>query len=305
VNLRQIEIFNAVYLQGSISAAARSLGVSQPTVSKILKRFEDRLGFKLFERISGRLYPTSRAKTLFGSVSPMFEQFSDLETLARRLASEGDGHLRFAMTPAFSLEIGPRAISEFVSAHGSATLEAETLHGGEISKRLIQGELDVGLVFDAPRYAGLQSERIGSTNFVCISLDKLNVIPSGPVRLVDLQDANRIELNSKSVLGQRLRERFESKDGNSNRPQIIVETYYLAKHLVRQGAGIAIVDAVTAYSGDVTGLRFHAVPELDRVGVDLVSSIANADTDIVQSLKGFLTSEISRMQSSELHKMTV
>jgi len=293
MNLRQIEIFNAVYLQGSASAAARSLGVSQPTVSKVIKRFEDRLGFKLFERVSGRLYPTSRANTLFESVAPMFEQFSDLEILARRLASEGDGHLRFAMTPAFSLEIGPKAISHFVEVHKKATLEAETLHGGEISKRLIQGELDLGLVFDAPRYAGLQAQRIGTTEFVCISPDSENLLEPGPVNLSDLTSVKLIELNSKSVLGQRLQDKFADRNKSELRTQLIVETYYLAKHLVRQGAGVSIVDAVTAYSGDRSGLRFHPIPELNVVGIDLVSSVAHSETDLIQTLKRALTKEIA------------
>lgn len=301
VNLRQIEIFNAVYLQGSASAAARSLGVSQPTVSKVIKRFEDRLGFKLFERVSGRLYPTSRARTLFESVAPMFEQFSNLETLARRLASEGEGHLRFAMTPAFSLEVGPKAISQFVTVHQNATLEAETLHGGEISKRLIQGDIDLGLVFDAPRYAGLQAQRIGSTEFVCISRAADNLIPEGNVQISDLANLKVIQLNSKSVLGQRLQDKLHQRSQNSNAPQLIVETYYLAKHLVRQGAGVAIVDAITAFSGDRSGLRFHSIPELETVGVDLVSSLANPETDLVQTLKHALTDELSQFINLNLH----
>ena len=49
MKLRQIEIFNAVYAQGSISGAARALNVAQPTVSKILKHTEDTLGFLLFD----------------------------------------------------------------------------------------------------------------------------------------------------------------------------------------------------------------------------------------------------------------
>ena len=45
MNLRHIEIFHAVYVNGSVSAAARALNVSQPSVSKTLRHAESLLGF--------------------------------------------------------------------------------------------------------------------------------------------------------------------------------------------------------------------------------------------------------------------
>jgi len=53
MNLRHIEIFHAVYVNGSVSAAARALNVSQPSVSKMLRYAESLLGFQLFQRTNG------------------------------------------------------------------------------------------------------------------------------------------------------------------------------------------------------------------------------------------------------------
>ena len=58
MNLRHIEIFHAVYVNGSVSAAARALNVSQPSVSKMLRHAESLLGFNLFQRTNGGLVPT-------------------------------------------------------------------------------------------------------------------------------------------------------------------------------------------------------------------------------------------------------
>ena len=48
MNLRQLEVFHAVYLHGTVSAAARSLNVSQPSVTKVLRHAEDSIGLPLF-----------------------------------------------------------------------------------------------------------------------------------------------------------------------------------------------------------------------------------------------------------------
>ena len=54
MRLRQIEVFHAVYTSGSISAAARALNVSQPSVSKVLRHTEVQLGLPLFRLSRGR-----------------------------------------------------------------------------------------------------------------------------------------------------------------------------------------------------------------------------------------------------------
>ena len=59
MRLRHIEVFNAIMLTGSVSAAARLINVTQPAVSRILSHAELQLGFALFERVKGRLTATN------------------------------------------------------------------------------------------------------------------------------------------------------------------------------------------------------------------------------------------------------
>ncbi len=54
---RQLECFIAVMRAGTITAAARTLNISQPALSQVLLHTEDELGFALFERTRGRLRP--------------------------------------------------------------------------------------------------------------------------------------------------------------------------------------------------------------------------------------------------------
>ena len=70
MNLRQIEIFHAVFLHGTVSAAARSLNVSQPSVTKVLRHTERTIGLPLFERTKGRLIPTQDARNLAVAEKP-------------------------------------------------------------------------------------------------------------------------------------------------------------------------------------------------------------------------------------------
>ena len=81
LKLRQLEIFQALMQGGTTKNAARLLLVSQPTVSNMIKQFEDQLGFKLFNRIGGRLHPTREAEVLSKSLERVFANVDAIENL--------------------------------------------------------------------------------------------------------------------------------------------------------------------------------------------------------------------------------
>ena len=91
LNLRQIEVFRAIMITGSISGAARFLSVSQPAISRLLAYTEDRLALRLFERVRGRVQPTPEAKRLFREVEHIHEGVTRVNELAEELRARGAG----------------------------------------------------------------------------------------------------------------------------------------------------------------------------------------------------------------------
>ncbi|MGB0906420.1 MAG: LysR family transcriptional regulator [Maricaulaceae bacterium] len=269
MRLRHIEIFHAVYVSGSVSGAAKALNVSQPTVSKVLRHAESQLGFDLFHREKGRIFPTEKGELLFAQTLPVFEHINELRKYAAVLASTRVGQLRLAMTPAFSLQLVPCALARFAAAHKDVSIEVETLHALEISKAISNNLVDLGLVVDATGTPGLSVMNVGMTEFVCVAPKSFG-LAAGEIELADLEALPLIELNAKSPLGQRLNHRLSEAWSDRPQNQITAETYHLAKRLASKSAGVAIVDGITAYSGSSEGLTIHKVRDLDPVRVDLI-----------------------------------
>jgi DNA-binding transcriptional LysR family regulator len=94
MNLRHIEVFHAVYVNGSVSAAARVLNVAQPSVTKVLRHAEQTLGFALFERVKGRLIPTEDAHALFKGVADIHERIYSLRQAGQNIRHGRGGLLR-------------------------------------------------------------------------------------------------------------------------------------------------------------------------------------------------------------------
>ena len=111
MRLRHIEVFNAIMLTGSVSAAARLINITQPAVSRTLQHAELQLGFPLFQRAKGRLTPTTEALTLYPHIERLFAQLDEVQRLAANLRAGSDtGELRILSVLALSYEVLPRAL---------------------------------------------------------------------------------------------------------------------------------------------------------------------------------------------------
>ena len=253
MRLRQIEVFHAVYTNGSITNAAAALNVSQPSVSKVLAHAEQQLGYRLFDRIKGKLIPTPEAHELFSHVREVYDDVDRLRHVAANLKAASAGRIRVASTPAFGLEILPRAVATFRQQHADAIFEIETLHLDAIRDALLESRIDIGLAFDPDKRPGIKRTRLATAGFFVLAHDASVFADREMLNVEDLAGHPFIGLNRRSPLGQMLSHHLQAA---GFRPEIIAwsETYHVAKALVAAGTGITIADEITARStigGDI------------------------------------------------------
>lgn len=99
MKLRHLEIFYAVMTCGSLSRAAEALNISQPAASKALKSAEMKLGFTLFQRVRGKMLPTSEAITLFEKAQSIYQDLDNLRLLADNLARDPRAKITLGCLP--------------------------------------------------------------------------------------------------------------------------------------------------------------------------------------------------------------
>ena len=139
MRLRHIEVFNAVMLTGSVSAAARLMNVTQPAVSRILAHAELQLGFALFQRVKGRLVPTQEAQTLYPQVQQLFAQLDEVQRLAASLKNpQRCDELRILTVFALSVELLPRALRAFRARYPGVAVTIDALHSPQIVAALLR-----------------------------------------------------------------------------------------------------------------------------------------------------------------------
>lgn len=255
MRLRHIEVFNAVMLTGSVSAAARLINVTQPAVSRTLQHAEIQLGFPLFQRQKGRLIPTTEALTLAPHIERLFAQLDEVQRMAANLrAGQGGGELRVLTVLALSYEIVPRALQVFRERYPDVQISVESLHSPQIIAALVRQEADVGFVFSATAHPALAQEHLADSRIVCVAprgMLQSQALQRQSVALSDLADLPVVGLDVRDPVGINLNQACRDA-GVGLRAIITVQTYHAALAMAHHGLGVALVDGCTALSADRT-----------------------------------------------------
>ncbi|MEQ8204527.1 MAG: LysR family transcriptional regulator [Woeseia sp.] len=259
MNLRHIEIFHAVYQTGSVSAAARLLHVSQPSVSKVLRHAESRIGLPLFRRVKGRLVPTEEAHVIYREAQELYQRYESLRETTANL-KHGDGSLRLAVLPSLGLDVAPSAVAMLHDLEPAVSLDIQTLHNKDILKSLYERRCDLAIGFDAPSHPRLKAVRVGQGNMVVL-FRREDFVGAPPELTQDMLASRKlIGLSGSGYVGSLFNE--DSDQPAVPRQSITVQTYYVAAALVRHGVGFAIVDEFTARANMSESLDYRPLADM-------------------------------------------
>ncbi len=256
MRLRQIEVFHAVYATGSVSKAAELLHVSQPSISKVLRHTEDVLGFLLFERSGGKLIPTREAENLFQAATQVQQQVDSLNDRVRQISRDKVESLSIAMTPGIGLSVGPEAMAIFHQEVPEIALEAQTLHYKDTIEGILNGNIDIGLVYEPYPHAGISRVNLATAEFVCVTAINHKLSDKNTIHYSDLMQEKIINLSSRDPLGKLLQACLEKHQLKSNH-NITANTYHIAKTLAAKNVGVALVDELTAQSQQTENVQLH------------------------------------------------
>lgn len=246
LNLRHIEVFHAVYEIGSISGASRVLGVSQPSVSKILRHAESRLGFELFHVSKGRLVATNEAHQLYNDAKAVQLCVQKFHEKAGSIGKGRGKHVRIATLHSFGIKIIPRSIANFRKKNQRVAIEIKTLHTDELPGELLNGNRDFIISYERYWSKNFAYRKIGDGEIVVLFRRSDFKNPPERIPFDFLKKVPLIGLFNAGTIGSMLHRYYAKNEFNS--PHITVETYYVAAEMVRHGLGVAAVDEYTARS---------------------------------------------------------
>jgi DNA-binding transcriptional LysR family regulator len=263
MKFRLIEIFRAMMECGTVTAAAHSLKISQPAVTKQLAQLQEELGLVLFEQRGGRLFPTAEAKALMGSMDRAWRGVMDLREAARDVRDMRRGRLTVVASPSFAQTLMADFVAEFIRGSGKVTIALHAQSSPRVIDWTADGQADVGVsMILAPR-TGVQVEPMGSLAGVCALPVGHPLCSRKVVRAEDLNGERFISLAEIDEARPRVEAAFDNalieRDISITSPQSAV-----ALALVARGAGISVVDEAAATMADPARVAIRPfAPKID------------------------------------------
>src|SRR6478609_1311406 len=172
-SLSALELLVATDSHGSISAAARALGVAQPTASAGLRTLERRLGLDLLERTTrgSRLTETGRATAAWAR--EVIEASDRFETSVAALRDAPAARVRVAASLTVAEYLAPRWLARLAlegsgPAGGAPDVELVVRNSREVTDLVLDGAVELGFVESATLRRGLRSRTVAHDRLVVV-----------------------------------------------------------------------------------------------------------------------------------------
>jgi LysR family transcriptional regulator, cyn operon transcriptional activator len=168
MEIRQLRYFLDLVDTQHLTKSADRLFVTQSTISHALKLLEDELGVLLFDRL-GRNLRLSRSGQTFSTYAARALQELEAGRMAMAdLSNMQTGSVRIGVIPTFLSSLIPQVVAEFTSLYPKVAIVIEDLRADMIERKLLDGQLDIGLAFHPAAQSEINSENLFSERMLAV-----------------------------------------------------------------------------------------------------------------------------------------
>jgi len=156
MELTPLRYILAIAEAGHMTRAAQSLGVTQPTLSAMLKKLESEAGAELFYRSARGVTPTEAGKVFIEHAMSAVRSADMAVSSVRELAGLETGAVRLGGGATAMLELMPGVIGRMRREHPGLRFHAREAGSAAVARGVLSGELDLGVVTLPVRVPGAE-----------------------------------------------------------------------------------------------------------------------------------------------------
>ena len=243
---RQIEVFQAVMESSTLTDAANRLCISQPSVSRILSRFEQLTGFKAFEHKGRRLVPTEAARIFYEETLRVQRGIDHLNRVAEEISNFRRGHVSIGVLPSLSNSWIANVVTLFTGRYPEIQLSILARSSKEIIESVDSRRIDLGISLFEAQSEAIECREFFTMESVCLLPRSHPLCNQRHVDIADLKNERLIGLvNSESSPVWSQHSIIATKE--FARASVKTTSASAACHLVAAGRGVSIVSDIVAH----------------------------------------------------------
>ena len=266
---RQLGYFRQIIDSGSLTAAARQLGIAQPSLSQHVRNLEQFLATELLLRTARGVVPTEAGLVLYDYAVQVTDLMKSAEEAVRMTGSKPVGRVSFGMPASVSMALSiPLAETIRLEMPEVQFCSVEAM-SGHIKDLIRNNEIDLALLYDVEELGDCTSELLLREDlwFYAASDDWPFETPPGvPIALSKIADLDMV-LPSKRHGLRVLVDRVTRKIGIELKARIEMDSLQQIKGLVARGSGYTILSPAAVHDMVTTGALVGSKiiePEIER-----------------------------------------
>jgi DNA-binding transcriptional LysR family regulator len=261
MQLPDLAAFLAVATDRSFSAAARRLNRTQPAISQAVKRIEDELGERLFDRSSRDGTLTEAGRLLQDYAQRLLGLASEAQTAVQELQQMRRGRVIIGANEAAVHTLLPH-IEKFTALHAQVGVEVRRVPSRQIAGAVLDRSIDFGVLTFQPADRGVQTLALGGDDIVLLTSPKHPLADRRRVTLEEVGKQVVIAHNDPSPTRDRVLRAYERRRTSIN-IQISLPSLDGIKRAVEMGIGVALLPRRCALTEIARGhLAAVKIPEL-------------------------------------------
>lgn len=191
MNRKQALYFRTIAQLGTVTAAARQLYISQPSLSQTLRQMEEEAGLPLFDRSTSPFRLTYAGERYLRAAETILEVEDRLKAEMDSLRREDGGRLRLGISVTRSMQVLPDALPIFKREYPGVSIELTEQASASLESLLLKGQIDLALAATEPSQENITYELIEKESIgILAGRDSYIVqrLPSGtPITLKDVE----------------------------------------------------------------------------------------------------------------------
>lgn len=156
MNIQQLEYIVAVDNHRHFVQASEHCNVTQPTLSMMIRKLEDELSVKIFDRTKQPIVPTAIGRLIIDQAKTILFEARQMTEIAKHFNGDLSGELRIGIIPTIAPYLLPHLVQPFIENYPNIRLHVSEMITERIITELKLGNLDVGIVASLSGDNGLQ-----------------------------------------------------------------------------------------------------------------------------------------------------
>lgn len=293
MNIKALRAFRAVVAGGSVNAAAKTLNLSQPAVSRLISLLESELRLTLFNRDHRRLVLTEEGAAFEREASRILASLDEIPRIAAEIRANHVRRLRLVTMPRAALSVVTPAVAQFVKDHPDIEVSLD-----------LRARRDLDLWIEGRDY-DLGFGNVPVTHRAAIGLPMVRtalqvVLPKGHrleakpwLAIEDIAGERLVAQFPGLLLRRQIDEMFGARDVEP-RQILLAGSSEISQHLVANGAGVTIIDRLSTLALDPGKVSFRPFKPDRWVSFGVIRPRAGGLDALSELMIGYLRSEIAK-----------